>query len=314
MTATPNDLRHLLFAGIPTFDRLSNADTNLWPAWRITRSDEPAWWIGALSAAAAFARDHDLLDSFRSKLSSIPISELRTDKSDAEGRSSTFPIWEIVNELLVARLLERGLGWRFDLHEPQGRGTRLGDWQFVSPSGRSVFVEVKSLSEREMFSSGVHSKPSFAPRLRGVLKGAYAQLPDDGRATLVVVVGRELTKISFGIMHGDLFQALYGDMQVTFRVMPYDPSSLRLAPSFREMFTHRGKHRRLGWVAGLVVTGMDEPALKLYAIHNPFAHESVTMPGEDYAAIDRFVVDRAGYGECLPSARNIPLWKTVAPS
>lgn len=306
------DLRSLLFAGIPTFDRLTEHDPNLWPVWRITRSDEPAWWIGALSAAAAFAREHNLLDDYRAKLGSISVSEFRVDKSDAEGRSSTSAVWEIVNELLAARLLERGLGWRFDSHEPQGRGTHRGDWQFVSPSGRTVFVEVKSLAEREWVGGG-GMRPSFAPKMRSVLKGAYPQLPDDGRATLVVVVGRELTKISFGIMHGDLFQALYGQMQITFNVMPYDPSSVRLAPSFREMFTHGGKHRRLGWVTGLVLTGVDEPALRLYAIHNPFANDSVTMPAEDYAGIERFVVDRDGHGESLPTGRTTPLWERVAP-
>lgn len=104
-----SDLRPLLFDGLPTFDELRETNINLWPAWRITRCDEPAWWIGALSASAAFARDHNLLQTYRAKLGSIPVSEFRVDKSEADGRSSTFPIWEIVNELLVARLVERGL-------------------------------------------------------------------------------------------------------------------------------------------------------------------------------------------------------------
>lgn len=149
--------------------------------------------------------------------------------------------------------------------------------------------------------------------MRSVLKGAYAQLPDDGRATLVVMVGQELTRIPFGIMHGDIFQALYGQMQVTFNVMPYDPSSVRMGPSFREMFIHGSKHRRLGWVAGLAVTGMDDPALSMYSIQNPFSNESVSMPGSDYVGINRFVVDREGHGEALATECLTSLGERVAP-
>src|SRR5688572_19833468 len=118
------DLRPLLFGGLPNFDSLSAVDDHLWPVWRVTRSDEPAWWIGALNAAAAFAEEHGLLERYRAKFASIPVSELRTDKAEAARRSSVFPVWEIANELVVGRLLNRLLGWKLQVHEPAGRGSR----------------------------------------------------------------------------------------------------------------------------------------------------------------------------------------------
>jgi hypothetical protein len=308
-----SDLRPLLFGGLKTFDQLTASDPQLWPVWRITRCDEPAWWVGLLSAAAAFAEDHGLLSVYRAKLDAIPIAELRVAKGDAERRSSTFPVWEIVNELIVARLLERALGWTYSVHEPRGRGGHRGDWEFHLPTGGTVFVEVKSLSEPDRVSSGVYSRPSFAPRLRNVLKGAYVQLPDDGRATLVVIVGHDVMRIPFGVMHGDLFQSLYGQMQITFQVMPYDPTSVKLSPSFREMFIHGGKHRRLGCIAGLSYGGIDEPSIQLYAIQNPFSQESVGLQSSTLRNIDKFVVDSEGHGEVIDRKTCFTLWELIAP-
>ena len=311
MAAT--DLRPLLFGGLPNFDSLSASDDSLWPVWRVTRSDECAWWIGALSAAAAFAEEHGLLETYRAKFAAIPVSELRTDKAEAAHRSSVFPVWEIANELIVGRLLNRLLGWKLQVHEPTGRGSRRGDWQFLAPSGREVFVEVKSLAESEHFGTGVANVPSRAPRLRSVLKGAYSQLPDDGRGTLVVVVGRELLRLPFGLMHGDLFQALFGQIQVTFKVMPYDPGSVRVGPSFREMFIHGSKHRRLAWVAGLVVSGMDEPALRLYAIQNPYADHKVQVESSELPSIEKFIVESDGRGELVRGFAPYDIWARVTP-
>src|SRR5262249_34233219 len=129
---------------------------NLWPAWRVTRSREPAWWKGALEVAGRFAIEHDLLDVYRSRFAGIPLNDLTTDRANREFRMSTSPIWEIANELIVARYLERVLRWRYTAHEPPGDKDRRGDWQFETPSGRPVFVEVKSVQEVESWPDGVY--------------------------------------------------------------------------------------------------------------------------------------------------------------
>lgn len=308
-----SDLRPLLFRGLPNFDTLRSPQRDVRPAWCITKSRRPGWWIGALSAASAFAQEHDLLTVYRAKLAAIPLSRLSVAKSAVRSGSSTFPIWEIANELLVARILEHGLGWHFESYEPGGRGDRKGDWQFRTHSGRIVFVEVKSVAERDVGASGVYSRASYAPRISRVLKSAYSQLPEDGRATLVVVVGREVTRIQNRIMHGDLFQALYGQMQISFKVLPFDPSSVRLRPSFREMFVHRTKHRRLGWVGGLVVTGADEPALQFYVVQNGFADVSVRMSASEFERVERFVVDDEVRGQTFTPVKTTTMWKRIAP-
>jgi hypothetical protein len=310
---TPSDdLREVLFGGLVWYEALSEAETSTWGAWRTAKGTEAACWIPLLNAGFAFAAEHDLVDRYRIKFAGISLGDLRLDKAERERRVSTFPIWEIANELIVARYLEKVLEWTFREHEPEGRGSRRGDWEFVTRSGRHVFVEVKSLQEAEPRDTGVYSRPDYGPRLRSVLKGAYAQLPDDGRATLVVLVGKELMRIPFGIMHGDLFQALYGRIQVRFRVMPYDPTSVRMGPSFRDMFVHGTKHRRLGCVAGLAAVGIDVPAVRAYAIHNPYAYPAVKLLPEDLRNADQFVIDDDGYGQTVDGIDRNDVWPRMA--
>lgn len=284
----------------------------MWAVWRIARSDEPAWWVHSLTAAADFARQHGLLDYYRTKFRGISASDMRVEKARAAGRESTFPIWEIANELVVARYLERAMHWTLEEHEPSGYKSHHGDWQFLSPSGRQVFVEVKSLAEPSPAMEGVYTRPSYRKRLRTVLKGAYAQLPQDGRATLVVLVGKESLKTSHGIIHGDLFQSLFGQIQVYFRVLPYDPRSVRIGPSLRDMFVHGSKHRRLGCVAGMVISGLGLPSPRFYAIHNPYADEAVRLSTEDVADTEQIVIDDTGHGESMTGIDPDQAWSRMA--
>lgn len=313
----PGDLRPLLFSASAWYEALSTsgsleeADSN-WPAWRVTVSNEEAWWYQLLNVAAAFARDHHLLDRYQKKFAGISLNELSRETARIRGRSELFPVWEITNELIVGRYLERVVGWQYCSHEPKGRQQHRGDWEFTDLSGKQVFVEVKSLAEPEPGAVGVYSRPSFAHRLRTVLKGAYRQLPDDGRSTLVVVVGRDITRIPFGVMHGDLFQALYGQMQINFRVMPYDPESVRVGPSFREMFVHGTKHRRLGAVAGLAVSGDESPSLRFYSIQNPYANTSVKLDARAFADTTTFVVDEHGHGKEFHGIGPEEVWHRIA--
>ena len=310
-----DDLRLLLFEDCAWYRDLDQDTKDLWVAWRITKSDEPAWWRELLIVAAAFARDHDLLSEYRRRFAGISAQALSDTAGKTLNRSSVSPIWEIANELIVGRYLEKVLGWIFRAHEPEGYRGRKGEWQFESPSGREVFVEVKSLVEREFGGAGVYSRGIQSRRLTSVLKGAYKQLPRDGRSTLVVIVGSgEILRIPFGITHGDLFQTLYGATQITFNVMPYVAGSEKMGPSFYDMFAHAGKHRRLGCVAGLKVGGLDTPGLGFYAIHNPFAAESARLTPQDFDDARQFWVDSEGLGLERPGENLTVHWARMAES
>ena len=292
------DLRPLLVEDAPGFGDLQEDTDDMWVAWRLTRSNERAWWRELLIAAASFARDHGLVSHYRRRFAGVAAREISDSAGKVHHRSAVAPIWEIANELVVGVYLERVLGWTLELHEPEGFRGRRGEWQFATPRGRPVFVEVKSLIESEIVVTHVFSRGVATRRLTSVLRGAYRQLPDDGRSTLVVVVGNGLIlEISRGIMHGDLFQTLFGRVVVTFQVLPYVEGSERMGPTFREMFTHAGKHRRLGCVAGLTIGGLDFPSLGFYAIHNPFADPEVRLHSSDFEDTRQFWVDEDGFGQ-----------------
>ncbi|MGH2372435.1 MAG: hypothetical protein ACRDIC_03015 [bacterium] len=111
-----------------------------------------------------------------------------------------------------------------------------------------------------------------------------------------MVVGRELISIPFGIMHGDLFAALFGRFEVRFTVMTDDPQITYAGPSFRDMLVQGSKHRRLGAVAGLITRGFMEPGLHLYAIHNPYAFSEQRLSEEALAGVHQFCFQGArGY-------------------
>lgn len=306
------DLRPLLFCKASWFDGLEESTPDYWVLWRITKSDSPAWWRELLIGAAAFARDHGLLPVYQRRFAGIPARALSDSAGRAENRSSVAPIWEIANELVAGLYLERALGWTLSEYEPNGHMGRVGDWQFITPTGRTVFVEVKSVLEPERFGTGVFSRGVATGRLAGVLRGAYRQLPRDSRATLVVVVGNGLiTALNHGIMLTDIFQTLFGKIQVTFPVMPYVEGSERVGPSFYDMFTHTGKHRRLGCVAGLHVGGMDTPGLVFYAVHNPFADSSSKLTKEDFVDARQFWVDIDGHGQEIGEVKALDRWKDI---
>jgi hypothetical protein len=312
MTTFTEDLRPLLFGGTSWYATLDETTPDYWVLWRITKSDEPAWWRELLIGAAAFARDHGVLPNFRRRIEGIALRSLSDAAGDSERRPSAAPIWGIANELIVGLYLERALSWRLLQHEPRGFGERVGEWQFCTTSGRTVFVEVKSLVEPERVGTGVYMRGVASDRLTAVLRGAYKQLPRDDRATLVVVVGSgEILSVPFGIMHGDLFQTLFGRMQITFKVLPYVEGSERVGPSFYDTFANAGKHRRLGCVAGLKVGGMDTPGLGFYVIHNPYADQAMCLTPVDFPNTRQFFVDRAGSGEELQGLHPAEQWTTI---
>jgi hypothetical protein len=302
----------LLFDGTGWYTGLEQNTRDHWVLWRITKSEEAAWWRELLIGAAAFARDHDVLSSYRARIEGVPLKSLSDSAGKAEMRPSVSPLWEITNELIVGMYLERALGWKFIQHEPQGHGRRVGEWQFSATSGRTVFVEVKSLLEAERTDTSCYIRGIASARVTDVLRGAYRQLPRDDRATLVVLVGTgDILPIPFGIMHGDLFQTLFGRMQLTFNVLPYVEGSERLAPSFYDMFAHAGKHRRLGCVAGLQIGGLDTPGLGFYAIHNPYADSGCRLRPEDFPATRQFWIDPSGHGQEIEGTHPSQHWLAI---
>jgi hypothetical protein len=306
------DYRRALFEGAHWYGTLAEDTPDHWVLWRVSRSSEPAWWNDVLEAAAAFADDHGLLELYKARVSSIPLRDLRQSVADSEARSAVAPIWDIVNELIVARYLEKVLRWKYESHEPNGHRTRKGDWAFVSPAGRRMFVEVKSLTEAPPRETGVYSRGIESSRLTSVLKEAYRQLPSD-RSTVVVVVGMwDTLSVARGIAYGDLFQTLFGQMQITINVMPYDPDSARIGPSFRDRFIHHAKHRRLGCAFGLMMNGADYPGLDGYAIHNPYAHAPARSSPADFQGARQFWVDEAGRGSELEGVHPVTAWSMMA--
>jgi hypothetical protein len=307
------DLREQLFGAATWYEDLEESTEGLWVLWRVTKSSEPAWWKDVLEVAAAFAADHGLLEGYRSRFASIPLRDLTESVAKTEARSAVSPIWEIANELIVARYLEGLLGWTYEQHEPPGHRGRRGDWLFLSPTGRRTFVEVKTLVEPPPRETGVYSRGVQSARLTNVLKGAYKQLPSDDRATIVAVVGmHETLNIPYGIVHGDLFQTLYGQMQISFNVMPYDPDSARMGPSFKDRFIHGSKHRRMGCAFGLVIGGLDYPGLVGYAIHNPYARGEARCTDRDFEGSHQFWVDESGSGTELSGLDAGAVWTALA--
>lgn len=309
------DLRPVFFGDAEWYKGLDKPRNDELSAWYLTKTPENAWWVQLLNVSFEFATRHGLKQEYQRRFAGILPSELRPDRAQNEGRTVTHPIWQIANELIVGRYLEGVLGWQLQCHSPPGRKQFRGDWQFRSTGGREVFVEVKTMREAERLrgGTGVYSRPDYRPRIRSALTEAYKQLPDDGRATLVVLVGDEVMSISHGIMHGDLFQSLYGQMQITFTVLPeYDPKTVKLGPSFHDMFVQHAKHRRIGWAAGLIIRGLGQPGLRFYGIQNPYAHETVRLPAGELEQVSRFVVDAGGRGQELQGEHPDAAWARMS--
>lgn len=305
-----DDLRPLLFQTSAWFEGLTEDSEDLWAAWRVTTSTEPAWWKELLNACASFARSRGLLQHYQRRFAGLSVGDL-SDKA-GKTRYTLGSLWEIANELVVGLFLERALGWTFEAHDPAGFRSRIGDWQFATADGRRVFVEVKSVHEAEMRGNQVFSRGIASKRLTRTLREAYKQLPADDRATLVILVGNGLTlSISHGIMYGDIFQTLFGQMAMTFQVMPYVKGSERIGPTFREMFAHAGKHRRLGCVAGLKIGGLDTPGLVVYAIHNPYANAAQRLSPDHFDGVRQFQVDERGMGRESDGIQPNEMWARI---
>lgn len=306
------DLRPLLFQDAPWFPGLTEDTTDYWVLWRITKSPESAWWRGLLIAAAAFARDHGLLLQYRQAFAGIRTASMADSASVRKSRSSVTPIWEIAYELVVGLFLEHVLRWQFVRRDPPGYKRRVGDWEFITPSGRTMFIEVKAMLEPEVHGTRVFSHGVASDRVTAELRGAYKQLPRDSRSTMVVLAGNGFTtSLAHGVMSSDLFQTLYGRMQVTFKVMPYVGGSERLGPSFYDTFAHAGKHRRLGCAAGLHITGGADPGLVFYAIRNPYADPACQLAPEDFGDALQFWVDDSGHGQELGDVKAPERWKNI---
>lgn len=306
------DLRPLLFEGAAWFSQLECPEYYDEPsAWYLTKGDSSGWGGDILSAGAQFALDHNLVDVYRKRFAGINASDLLQVRAKAERRSVSSPIWIIANELIIGRYLEKVLKWTFERHEPPGNKAHRGEWQFRMLDGKSVFVEVKTAMEPAGPTSGVYSRGVEYAQVREIIKGAYKQLPDDERATLVVIAGREIANPSFGIMHGDLFQTLFGQFQVKFRPFADDPN-YRAGPSFRDMLLHGTKHRRLGCVAGLFLSGSREiPHVGFYAIDNPFANPAKRISNDNLLPAHRFMIDESGHGEETAGQSDEEIWERM---
>jgi hypothetical protein len=316
-TNAPPDLRPLLFTGAAWYEGLEEPARGRPSAWYLAKAPLEAARIHAqvLSRAAAFLVEHDLVEAYRRRFAGIRPVDIAEAHARAESQSVTTPVLVIANEFIVARYLERVLGWQYIEHEPAGRSTHRGEWLFRMPGGRDVFVEVKTFAEPAPEpSGGAYMRPDYRPKVRSVLKGAYRQLPEDERASLVVLVGDEITEISHGIVHGDVFQALFGQYQIRFTPFA-DDLNLRGGPSFRDMFTHGTKHRLLGCVAALEIAtrlsdaGRFSPALHFYAIDNPFAHDGKRLTAADLAAARRFMVNEEGLGSEIAGHAMEDAWR-----
>lgn len=310
-----SDLRKDFFAGAAWYDSLEPPSSDAeFSAWHLAKGDAMNVHPAILNVGLSFAAAHGLSSYFRKQFASLRPTEFLESRATVENRTVTFPIWEVGNELVVAAYLERVLGWTYLVHAPAGRPPKKGDWLFRSPSGKETFVEVKSVSEPMWRgSTGVFSRSSKAPRLRTILARAYGQLPREGYGTLIVLVALDdVLRLPHGsIMHGDLFEALFGEIQVKFNVMPYDPKSLRMGPSLREMFVQTSKHRLMGAAVGLDIGGFDVPEPRVYVIHNPFAYEHTRINPRDFPGQAQFYV-RDSEACFVPPMPLEDVWAKVA--
>lgn len=303
------DIRYRMFSGIPWFDNLRKPQSlDEESAWYLLKDRDPEWYVCLLKVALRYAEERDVWSHYQARFQKISAKEFLPARIAADNRTAAFPIWEIASELVVAAYLEHVLGWRLKAHEPSGRGNAKGDWEFTTRTGRIVFVEVKTVREPPFRpSNNVFSRGSYANRLTETLKRAYIQLPDDGRATLVVLVGDQYLRPSWGIVQTDLFAALFGQFILQFPINSQRPKVSYAGPSFREMFLGRQKNRRLGAVAGLAIRGLFEPGLLFYGVHNPFAKRTVRLNQRALAAAWR-VAWRGGSGRVIGKPNAPTAW------
>lgn len=311
-TLTIPDLRPLLFAGARWYETLEEPGPDEESAWYVAKSPEPfSWPTKVLSAAAAFAVDHGILPTYRARFAGVRAIDITAKRAERERRNASTKIWEIAHELIAGRFLERVLGWEFLQHEPAGAENCRGEWEFRTNRGRTVFVEVKTVAEREYYeNTGAFSRGPKVSRIESLVRRAYPQLPDDGRANLVILAGREIFALPAGILHGDLFQAMFGRMEVRFEPLS-DDKTMRRGPSRRGTLVNQTKNRRVGCIAGLRLVGLDLPEVQFHAIDNPYATDHCRLLEDELANAHRFVVDAAGRGEARKGLPLQQVWKLM---
>lgn len=96
----------------------------------------------------------------------------------------------------------------------------------------------------------------------------------------MVLVGREILSVSHGIMFTDLCQTMFGQFQVRFKAFAED-ADYQAGPAFKDMLVHGTKHRRIGCIAAMRITGIDIPHVRFYAIDNPFASPGKRLSDTD---------------------------------
>ena len=307
VTADLLDLRADFWGGSEWYADLEKPRDDVPSAWWLAKGECASWFATIANVGLAYGVRRGLREPFRRRFQAIPARDVTYQRAFAERRSPSFPIWEILSELVAAAFIDGTLGWEYGSHEPPGHQRTRGDWEFVSPEGVTVFIEVKSLGEW-VGGDGVGARPSYSPRLSSLLKRAYRQLPRD-RPTLVVIVGTnsEILRMPFGLLHSDLFQAFFGRTIGRMKFDGVQASDLRIGPSFRGMFVHRSKHSRLGAAIALNLRGLDDPLPELYGVQNPFARPESALPPSALAPLTRLVVEE-GDGEIVSGASPEQIW------
>lgn len=305
-----DDHRAEFWSGSEWFDSLDEPRDGISSAWWLAKGDRSSWFAVVANLGLAYCLRRGLRDHFRRRFQSIPAKDVSHARAHAERRSASFPIWEILSELVAAAFVEGALGWRYASHEPPGHQMARGDWEFVTHEGCSVFIEVKTLGEW-VHGEWVGIRPSYSSRLSAVLKRAYRQLPRD-RPTLVIIVGTnsEILRMPFGLLHSDLFEAFFGRTIVRMKfdgVQATDPS---MGPSFRNMFVQRQKHSRLGAAIALNLRGLEAPRPEFYGITNPFARPESALPSLALSPLTRFVVE-GSEGRIVQGAEPEALWNRI---
>jgi hypothetical protein len=303
------DLRPILFSGAEWYERLEQPKEDAPSAWYVAKASD-RWTTKLLNAAVSFAHEHDLVAHYQKRFAGIRASDLTPGRAKAKGQQVSFPIWKIAHELIAGCYLERVLGWRYSAHEPPGYELRRGEWEFITKGGRTVFVEVKSVAEVERYgSSGVYNKAPPLPQLRNIMKDAYDQLPAGDRATLLILAGRETVESGGGIMLSGPFQTLFGNYVIRFN--PFDANTeYRAGPSFREMLIQAKKHRRLGCVAGMSISGWDDPRIDWYTIDNPYSDHRIAS--SDLVDSKRFTVNDEWQGQEVNGLPIEEAWARMA--
>lgn len=307
VTADLSDLRAEFWGGSEWYVALEKPRDDVPSAWWLAKGESTSWSATIANVGLAYGVRCGLSESFRNRFQAIPASDVTYERALAERRSPSFPIWEILSELVAAAFIDGTLGWKYGSHEPPGHLLKRGDWEFVTPEGVTVFIEVKSLGEW-VSGDGVGFRPSYSSRLSSLLKRAYRQLPKD-RPTLVVVVGTnsEILRMPTGLLHSELFQAFFGRTIGRMTLDGDQASNLRIGPSFRDMFVHRSKHSRLGAAIALNLRGVDDPLPELYGVQNPFARPESALPPSALAPLTRLVVED-GEGAIVSGSSPKQIW------